>query len=39
MIPAPYHPQTATAVYSAALYDGSSYYGGVYAGAGTHYWH
>jgi hypothetical protein len=33
VMPAPYHPHTATAVYSASLYEGSPYYGVV------RYWH
>lgn len=39
LMPAPYHPHSATAAYSAALYDGQPYYGGVYQGGGAHYWH
>jgi hypothetical protein len=37
--PAPYHPHTATAVHSSMLYDGYSYYAGVYSSAGAHHWH
>jgi hypothetical protein len=33
VMPTPYHPHTATAVYSSALYDGYPYYGR------AHYWH
>ena len=39
LMPAPYHPQMATAVYSSSLYDGQPYYGGANRGAGAHYWH
>jgi hypothetical protein len=39
LVPAPYHPQTATAHYSSALYDSHPYYGGIYLGVGPHYWH
>lgn len=39
LVPAPYHPHTATAIYSAMLYDHTPYYGGVYQGGGAHYWH
>ncbi|HML10479.1 MAG TPA: hypothetical protein VK432_06420 [Stellaceae bacterium] len=33
VMPAPFHPHVATAVYSASLYDGRPYHGGV------RYWH
>jgi hypothetical protein len=33
LMPAPFHPHAATAVYSAMLYDGSPYYGVL------RYWH
>ena len=39
LMPAPYHPQMAMAVYSSSLYDGHPYYGGANRGAGAHYWH
>lgn len=39
LMPAPYHPQMATAVYSSSLYDGYPYYGGANRGVGAHYWH
>jgi hypothetical protein len=39
LVPAPYHPQMATAVYSSSLYDGQPYYGGVYQSGGAHFWH
>ena len=39
LVPAPYHPHVATAVYSAMLYDGYPYYGGLYRGGGARYWH
>jgi hypothetical protein len=33
LMPAPYHPNATTALYSATLYDGSAFHGGV------RYWH
>lgn len=39
LVPAPYHAQAITAVYSTSLYDGYSNYGGVSQGSRAHYWH
>ncbi|HWD59735.1 MAG TPA: hypothetical protein VG308_15720 [Stellaceae bacterium] len=36
LVPAPYHPQAATAVYSASLYDGQPF---AHESGGAHYWH
>jgi len=39
LVPAPYHPQMATAVYSSSLSDGQPNYGGAYQSGSAHFWH
>lgn len=39
LVPAPYHPQMATAVYSSSLDDGQPSYGGAYQSGAPHFWH
>jgi hypothetical protein len=39
LVPAPYHPQMATAVCSSSLYDGQPNYGGAYQSGSAHFWH